>query len=211
MHILQEKLLDLASKKSLSNLSLREIGFGVGEKHPQKIKHHLEQLIKRGLLKFNKARGVFEKVKVESVEEGGLVSIPVLGSADCGPATIFANENVEGYLKVSKRIVKSKKGLFAIKAMGDSMNRSRINGKSLEDGDYAIVDSTKRIPINGDYIVSIIDDVANIKKYREDNKNKQIVLMSESTADYSAIYIHQGDVRYLVSGKVIDVIKNPNH
>ena len=32
-------------------------------------------------------------------------------------------------------------GLYAIKADGTSMNRAQIDGKSIDDGDYVIIDS----------------------------------------------------------------------
>src|ERR1035437_8984450 len=39
-------------------------------------------------------------------------SIPVLGSANAGPATIFAEENINGYLKVSRNELNKKNGVF---------------------------------------------------------------------------------------------------
>jgi len=90
------------------------------------------------------------------------------------------------------------------------MNRADIEGKTIEDGDYVIIDSEQKNPKNGEYVLSIIDDVANIKRYFEDKKNKQVVLLSESRANFLPIYIHPREIpEYLVGGKVIQVIKKP--
>jgi len=86
------------------------------------------------------------------------------------------------------------------------MNKSQINGKSIEDGDFVIIDSTQIDPNNNDYVVSIIDGMANIKKFRFDKENSRIALTSESTQDYPPIFIHESD-NYKINGKVVDVVK----
>lgn len=79
---------------------------------------------------------------------------------------------------------------------------------AIEDGDYVIVDSGNINAKNGDYVVSVIDGLANIKKYLWDNKNLRILLVSESTHNYPPIFIHEDD-NFLINGKIIQVIKNP--
>ena len=88
------------------------------------------------------------------------------------------------------------------------MKKSNINGMSIEDGDYLIIDSDYRTPRNGDVVLSVIDDMANIKKYVFDEENNQIVLVSQSTKDIPPIYIHEDD-SFMINGKVIQVIKKP--
>lgn len=200
----------LIGTRNLSQLTLRQIGKLIGEKHPQKIKHHLSQLEKRGFVRFNKKRGVLEKIRQGAIKKTDFFAVPILGSANCGEATIFADESLEGYLKISGRLLKKKDGIFAIKAEGSSMNKANINGETIENGDYVIIDSKYRKPDNGDYVLSVIDDVANIKKFIFDKKNNQIILLSESTEKLPPIYIHPKDFsRYIVNGKVIQVIKKP--
>lgn len=210
MHVIQKKLIKLAKTRNFNQMTLRQIGKLIGERHPQKIKHHLYQLEKRGFVKFDKKRGLLEKIKRGAIKKTGFFAVPILGSANCGEATIFADENLEGYLKISGRLLKKKEGIFAIRAEGSSMNRADIGGKSIEDGDYVIIDSKQKNPKNRDYVLSIIDDVANIKRYFEDKENKQIVLLSESRANFPPIYIHPQEIpEYLVGGKVVQVIKKP--
>jgi SOS-response transcriptional repressor LexA len=205
MHPLQQKLLKVAAARNLGQLSFREIGKLIGEEHPQKVKHHLKQLEKKGLI-----RSIAEGVAIKKTgNQDGIVSIPILGAADCGPATIFAEENVEGYLRISRRLISFSAGLFALRAVGNSMNNASIKGKNLENGDYTIIDSRVRDPENDDYVVSIIGGVCNIKKFIKDTKNKQIVLLSESTQDLPPIHIHPEEAGYFVSGRVVDVVKSP--
>jgi len=51
MHIIQQKLLNLAENNNLADLTLRKMGELIQEPgSPQKIKHHYNQLISKGLL-----------------------------------------------------------------------------------------------------------------------------------------------------------------
>lgn len=210
LHPIQEKLLKLAQGRNLSNLSLREIGRLVGDPSPQKIKHHLQQLEKRGLL--NVDRGKPEEHWISGFLKGGsrLLRIPIVGSANCGPAEIFADQNIEGYLRVSSSLLhrRTSGGLFAVRADGYSMNRTRVNQKSIEDGDYLIVDGNDRTPRNGDVVLSVIEGAANVKRIHCDTRHNQIVLMSDSTQDFAPIFIHPKD-EFLINGKVVDVVKRP--
>ncbi|HMP67490.1 MAG TPA: S24 family peptidase [Candidatus Paceibacterota bacterium] len=208
MHQIQEKILKLLESKNLSGITLREIGNLIDEKFPQKIKHHLDQLEKKGFLKTDKKTKSVQKTSRNSLSNTDLINIPIVGTANCGPATIFANENIEGYLKISKNILKKCKRIFAIKARGLSMNNASIDGKNIEDGDYLIIDSDSTDPKNGDIVLSVIDDMANIKKYVWDDENNQVVLVSESTKDIPPIYIHEDD-SFMINGKVIQIIKRP--
>lgn len=210
MHRLQQAILELATKKPLEGMTLREIGDHIGEKHPQKIKHHLNQLRAKGILvSGDKPRAV----KIGTVRGKGqtkMLSIPILGAANCGDPREFAIENLEGYLTVSPSMVPKKKRLFAVQAVGTSMNQANIEGKSIEDGDYVIVDPEAKTPKNGDYVLSVIAGSANIKRFCKDKETGQVVLISESAQELPPIYIHPNDFAdYMVNGKVLQVIKKP--
>lgn len=209
MHALQKGLLEVVTTHDLGGMSLREIGVLLGETHPQKIKHHLSRLEQKGLIEINKAQGIVRRIRPETAPDDRLVSIPIFGSADCGPATIFAEENIQGYLKISGKIIERKTGLFALKAQGKSMNKAAINGVNIEEGDFVIVDSERRNPRNKDYVLSVTGGLANIKRFIKDDVNQQIVLMSESTEDFPPIVLHPDDVEFLVCGTVTKVIKKP--
>ena len=210
MHEIQQKILKILDDKPIEGLTLREIGLLVGEKLPQKIKHHLNQLEKKGLIAIDHKNKSIKKIR-KSDPGDIFISLPILGSANCGPAEIFADQNINGLLKVSKSILKNNGDIFVIKAEGNSMNKAEVgkNKMSIENGDYVIVDRASVSPQNNDYVLSIIDNMANIKKYISDKKNNQIILVSESTQDYPPIYIHEDD-NFSINGKVIQVIKKPN-
>lgn len=214
MHPLQQKLLSLAEQHNLGALTLREIGeLAGGANSPQNIKHHLNQLAKRGLIKIDKQNEKIERIQAGENEESGLISIPIVGDANCGVATRFATENPEGYLKVSPKILggnllQKTKTLFALRAVGASMNHASINGESIEDGDLVIVKNTQEAK-SGDYVVSVIDGCANIKRFFQ--KGQQIMLVSESSLNIPPIYIHEEDYPdYQISGVVVLVMKNPD-
>lgn len=185
---------------------------------PQKIKHHLLQLEKKGFLSIDRGKGVMQRAQSTPDWARGflqktsrLFSIPIIGMANCGPATIFAEQNFEGFLRVSSRLLGRHKptGLFAIKASGSSMNRAELEGKRIEDGDYVIVDSQDKSVRTGDIVVAVIDNKGTIKRFIDDRANGQIVLTAESSLDYEPIHIHPDD-EFSVSGKVIRVIKKPS-
>jgi repressor LexA len=206
MHPIQEKLLKLISERNIGNLTLRQIGELVHEKLPQKIKHHLSQLEQKGFIVIDTKGEIIHRTTDKPKTSDLLVSIPILGTANCGPATVYADENVEGYLKVSKMLISKQKGIFAIRAQGNSLNKASIKGKSVESGDFVIIDSKQTNAKDGDYVLSIIDNMANIKKFRMDTPNERIVLLSESTQNFNPIFIHIDD-DFRINGKVIDVIK----
>lgn len=211
MHKIQQQLLDLANKQDLGKMSLRQIGKLIGqENRPQTVKYHLAQLHEAGLIDLNLKEGIIKPIKrgfnkVNSM----LYSLPIVGAANCGDASIFAEERIQGHLKVSSSLLPHRKqGLYVLIAEGNSMNKADVEGNNIEDGDFVIVDSQSRNPRDGDIIVSVIDGLANIKRFKEDAPNKQIILLSESTENHLPIFIHEGD-DYQVSGKVVAVIKNP--
>jgi SOS-response transcriptional repressor LexA len=211
IHRIQREILKISGRSDLGKMSLRQIGKLIGEENrPQKVKHHLLQLEKNGLIRINRLEKEIAKTKAGSISNSKLISLPILGSANCGPAMIYAEQNIEGYLTISGKLLSKKKDIFAIKASGYSMNKANINGDSIEDGDYVVVDPRYRSVRNGDYVLSVIDGVANIKRYFNDKDNKRIILLSESSASFSPIFIHYDDLDgYLINGKVIQVIKKP--
>jgi len=212
MHDTQARLLTLARQnKNLGKQSLRQIAkFIDAEGKPQVVKYHLRKLEESGLIQMNLARGVIKPVKkgVADKVKNLFYSLPIVGSANCGPATVFADERIEGYLKVSTKLLpKRKDGLYVLIADGPSMNRAVIHdGETIEDGDFVVIDSAYQTPKNKDIVVAVIDGMATIKRYREDKKNNRIALEAESTENYLPIFLHEND-DFSVSGKVIGVIK----
>jgi repressor LexA len=213
MHKIQQELLNLSKHQDLGVMSLRQIAklVGVGNK-PQIVKHHLLQLEKAGLIQLNTEKGVIRLVNkgfnLVSDAKRMFYSLPIVGMANCGPATIFADQRTEGYLKVSSKMLPRKKlDLYVLIADGPSMNKAVVRDNlTIEDGDFVIVDSSHKTARNNDIVVAVIDGMATIKRYKSDKENHRIVLEAESTEKFHPIFIHDGD-DFVVSGKVVDVIK----
>ena len=217
MHSIQEHLLTLSKDKNLAQLSLREMAAAIGQpaESPQKIKHHLQQLEKKGFFSIDRDKGVMGKTALTPGWATGLLtaasslfSIPIIGTASCGPATIFAEQNFEGFLRVSGRLLgrSTPAGLYGLKTNGSSMNRAEIAGKKIEDGDYVIIDSNRKDVRNNDIVLAIIDNKATIKRFIDDRKNGQVILKADSSYDYDPIYLHPDD-DFMISGKAVAVIK----
>jgi repressor LexA len=210
MNETREKLMQLARHKDISGMGLREIARELGVKNPQNIKFHLQKLQQAGLLDFEKKpRTKVEKSKLSATS---LVRIPIRGLVSAGPATQIASDQIEGYLNISSSLLKSRnyKELYALKVMGTSMNQADVQGKPINDGDYAVVDSSRRSPRNGDYVIAVVDDLANLKRYHLDAVNEQVVLLSESSEDYLPIFVHPSDSNEnLIKGTVVQVVRRP--
>lgn len=217
MHQIQEKLLELSKRKNLAKLSLREMAslIGMPQESPQKIKHHLLQIQKKGFITIDRDQGIMKRTDFTPAWAKGLLketyqlfSIPIVGTANCGPATIFAEQNFQGFLKVSSKLIGRPRpeGLFAIKADGSSMNRAEINGKRIEDGDFIIIDKNEVDVHSGDVVLAIIEDRATVKRFFDDRENGQIVLKAESSFNYEPIHLHPDD-ELIINGKAIGVIK----
>ncbi|MDX1765916.1 MAG: S24 family peptidase [Candidatus Saccharimonadales bacterium] len=208
MHNLQKRLLKLAKREDLGQLGYRKLGEKIGVEHPQKVKHHLQKLINDGFL-YRTVDGQL-KVSTPGNSAGKMLSLPILGEANCGQPLAYADDTIHGYLKLSPSLVRSKRpgDLFIVKASGDSMNKARVGGKSINDGDYVVVDSSVEIPENGDYVVSTIEGLANIKCFKRDQAAELISLESQSTRPRPPIFVHPDDTdSYRIHGRVVDVIK----
>jgi repressor LexA len=212
MNILQTQLLNLiASNPEMGSFSLRKIAELLGAKgKPQIAKYHLQQLEKAGLIQVNLEQNILKLVKkgYNHANKSPLFAIPVVGAANCGPAVTYADQKVENYLKISSSLLpRNKNRLFAIKADGDSMNRVDVNGKTIESGDYVLVDREIINFNNGDIVLAIIDGLATVKEFYRDKIHNRIILKANSDHEYMPIYIGEED-QFIINGKVVDVIKN---
>lgn len=164
---------------------------------------YLNELERKGFIeRTSEDRGI----RLKGVTGEGFLDVPVFGMANAGAATMFADQYVEGYLKVSKRIVRDSRNVFAIQVSGTSMNKARVNGKIIRDGDFILVDSTWKHYDNGDKVLVAIDGMATVKTYRcIDGHN--IALLPESTdKKHKPIFLTDED-DFVINGKVIDVLR----
>ncbi len=214
LNIKQKRLLDLiATHDNFGSLSFRKMADFLGTPgKPQIVKYHLGKLEENGFIQMNLKEGVIKIVKkgFDKASKSPIYSLPVAGAANCGEATIFAEENIDQYLKISSSLLpRNKKNLYALIAEGSSMNKAEVGltGKKIESGDYVLVDSEYKNYKTGDIVVAVIDGMATIKRYKEDKKNKRIILEPDSTEKYLPIFIHEED-DFLLCGKVVGIIKS---
>jgi len=100
------------------------------------------------------------------------IKIPIVGTIACG-SPIFAEENIEDYLEISKDLLKKNEMYFILVASGDSMNKSDIN-----DGDLILINQQSTAN-DGDIVVALINDEATLKILKK--KENLILLQPNST------------------------------
>jgi len=205
LSLLKDLMKQAEQSPTISELQSALISRGFSVKSRRSVSQYLDALENKGLIsRTSEARGI----NIIEPQSEVLLNIPILGMANAGVATNLAEEHFTGFLQVSKKLLKKKKELFAVEVQGNSMNRANVSGATIEDGDWVIVDRETAQPQNGEYVLSVINGVANVKKFHYDKKNKRIILTSQSTEKHPPIFIHPDD-SYLVGGKVIQVIKKP--
>jgi len=208
MHVIQQKLLRLADSYNLGVMPLRDIAKLINHDHPQLIKHHLESLEKKGFIEWDREKKIIKRVTNEPTINIDFIIVPVVGAANCGRADIYAEQYIEEHIKVSNSIIRNRRNVFAVKAVGSSMNQANIGGKNIEENDYVLIDHNDKDIQTNDYVLSVIDGMANIKKIIIDHLHSQIALVSESTFNYPTIYLENTEeLNYFFNGKVIQVIK----
>lgn len=213
----QKKVLDFIksyNKKHEFAPSLKEIGKHLGVTSPATVHQHLATLESKGFISREKSQPrAITLQSLEFIESPysklvgvDSISLPIVGSANCGPADILAEENIEGYLKVSKSLLNRRDGIFVIRASGDSMNKANVSGKTIDNGDFVIIDSLARDAKHGDYVLSIIDGCANLKKFKVDNTGQKMLVSESSNPRHKPIFLHDAD-DFMINGKIISVIK----
>ncbi|MDD3487601.1 MAG: S24 family peptidase [Candidatus Moranbacteria bacterium] len=158
----------------------------------------IEALEKKELVK----RDVFRKIYL--IENGNMPSgledvfqVPVYGLASAGDALAFAEDNVDGYLQISESLLKpsAKAQLFAVKTLGDSMNREKIN-----DGDYVIFEKKDQdFEYNGKIVVAVVNGMATIKKYKKLGSGLIGLFPNSTNKFHQPIYIHESD-SFMIAG-----------
>lgn len=211
MHTIQTKILNFLQKAKVTHIGLSQLGRMVEEKHPQQIKHHLEQLKKNGFISWDPKTTAIKVLEPIKIITTNLLMLPIYGAASCGLATAVAEERLEGYLKISSSVLGkiNTKDLFIVRASGNSLDNAKdIKGGPIEDGDLVVIDPKVKNFRNGDYVLSVIDEHANLKRfYREED---HVILVSESKTEVPPIYIHPDDFpNYMINGVIVRVFKKP--
>jgi SOS-response transcriptional repressor LexA len=157
----------------------------------------IEALEKKDLIKRDGDKKIY-LIKNKSFSNfNNIFSIPVFGLASCGDALAFAEDNVDGFLQISKALFRDAKpaDLFAVKALGDSMDKSNIN-----DGDYVIFKKYENHEdLEGKIVVAVINGMATIKKYKRVSDDIIGLFPQSKNNFHQPIFIHESD-SILVAG-----------
>lgn len=143
-------------------------------------------------------------IKLKGINKDLFVDVPILGMANAGTALAYADEYIEGYLKVSKSIVRDK-SVFAVQISGTSMNKAKINNKTINDGDFVLVEKKPTYDYN-DKVLVIIDGLATVKIYRKFDEDNIVLAPDSTDKKHKPIFLTSED-NFVIDGKVIDVLK----
>jgi repressor LexA len=89
--------------------------------------------------------------------------VPIVGEAPAGQL-MPAEENILGQVQLPKEFLKpSSSKFFLLRVRGDSMNRAKIEGQTIDDGDLVLVRQQERAD-PGQIVVALVDGEATIKK-----------------------------------------------
>jgi SOS-response transcriptional repressor LexA len=217
VHPIQIRILNLRNVRALTALSYREIGRQISPDeghriHPQVVKYHMECLIKNGSLTDSDRPSTVSprQIAQQPADKPQLVRIPIMGAANAGPASILAGDTPLAYMKLSCQLLKSRnyQDLIALRVSGNSMNRAQLNGVSIENNDFIVIDRAKRTPRDREIVVVNDGDMVNVKRIVFDYEHGQVALLSESSEHHDPIYLCAEDnLNAFVEGTVVQVIK----
>ncbi len=179
--------------------TLQEVRKALGYAGISSVQRHMDALKKKGYV--SNKRYQARTLEVSLPEK--MAKIPLVGNVPAG-APFLAIENIEAYIPYdTSRLKGDSKDYFFLRAIGDSMDKSNINGKTIDDGDYVLV----RKQVTADYgkrVVALIGNDATIKRLIKNDMG--ISLEPESSnPNNKPILIFDDD--FSIQGETIDVLK----
>jgi len=154
----------------------------------------VEALEKKDLIKRDKEHRVYAVKNKNYADLKNIFSIPCYGLASCGEALAYANDTAESYLQLSRSLFAPKaktKNLFAVKALGDSMDKLKIN-----DGDYVVFekcDTPNQFILEGKIVVAVINGLATIKVFKKVEKDVIGLFPHSTNKMHQPIFIAKSD------------------
>lgn len=176
--------------------SVRAVAKALGYSSPRSAMLVLNRLIEAGYLRRRNDRSLQVLKNLPADESRAeTANIPLVGNVACG-SPLLADENVEGHLPVSKRLLQPGTKHFLLRAIGDSMNAVGI-----DDGSVLLV-RQQSIGENGQNVVAIINDEATVKEFQR--RGKIVVLKPRSTNPKHMPIVLSDD--FLIQGIVVAVL-----
>lgn len=128
-------------------------------------------------------------------------AVPVVGQAPAGPL-LLAEQNVDRWVHMPKTIARTGSEYFLLRVRGNSMNKAKVAGEKIEDGDLILV-RQQATANDGDIVVALIDGEATIKRFARGSG--YYVLKPDSTdAKHRPIVVDQD---FHIQGMIVRVLK----
>ncbi len=184
--------------------SVRELASISGFSSPRGAADHLNVLVKKGYIQKNPSsrslkltEKAFWHLKIPNpFSDNNILYLPLLGRIAAGKP-VFAEENINEYVPVSKQIMGRAEGQFILKVKGDSMS-----GDHILDGDMIII-RIQDTAENGDIVAALLNDEAVVKRFYK--RSDGTIELVSSNPLYEPIIVRD-EVK--IQGKVIAVYRN---
>lgn len=188
--------------------SLNELKDELGITTKRGVVVHLDALEKKGyIFRTSQPRGIHMAENDDEIVYDYLIGVPILGYANAGIPMVSAEEENIGVLKIDKNILGKRRNLFSLIIKGDSMDQAVIDGHTLKNGKYVVVEKDADFE-DGDIVVAIIDNCATIKRFKR-GRDMIVLYPDSSNLANTPIYIDK-NTDILINGKVIKVLENPS-
>ena len=115
---------------------------------------------------------------------------------------MLAEENHEGWVRLPQRMVPKGSQFFLLRVHGDSMNRARVAGKTIENGDLVLV-RKQSVADEGQVVVALVDGEATIKRFAR-GPGYYVLKPDSSNPKYRPIVV---DRDFRIQGVVVRVLK----
>src|SRR5215471_4625484 len=163
--VTKEQVVDALSRWFIRNSvppTVEELRRLLGVGSTRTVLRYLDALKEEGYIdRWSGARGLrMRKGPVTSLETR---LVPIVGEAPAG-RLMPAEENILGQVQMPKEFLKPPGAkFFLLRVHGDSMNRAKVEGQTIEDGDLVLVRQQERAD-PGKIVVALVDGEATIKK-----------------------------------------------
>jgi len=164
--VTKEKVIDALSRWFIRNSvppTVEELRRVLGVGSTRTVLRYLDLLEEEGYIeRWSGARGLrMRRGSAARSLETRLV--PIVGEAPAGPL-MLAEENLLGEVHIPKDFLKpASSKFFLLHVRGDSMNRAKVEGQTIEDGDLVLVRQQERAD-PGKIVVVLVDGEATIKQ-----------------------------------------------
>lgn len=182
----------LAKKKKLALKNIRSVV------------QYLEALEQKGFIRRGSGP---RQIQILDWAKSHFLRVPVVGWISAGQALAIPQESITGYLTISQNLLsRIGKNFVAVEVDGDSMNQKDISGKTVESGDFVIVDTDVKEFRNGDVVAANIEGGLTVKEFLRQDKETIALLPRSDNPSHKPIYLTKKD-EFLIFGKVVDVYK----